>query len=63
MKEDLIDLGEFAKSEIFNLAIVEELLREIDSSITEDDIQKIWKLCDGNPWNAAILYKMLTMMG
>ena len=47
--------------EAFNTAIVEELLREIEPSVTEEKIQEIWKLCRGNPWNATLLYQILKL--
>ena len=43
----------------FNLAIVEELLREENPKVTQDEINKIYSMCAGNPWSALLLYKMV----
>lgn len=43
----------------FNFEIVRELLLEIDDEITTEEIHKIYDLCQGNPWNAGILYQIL----
>ena len=43
----------------FNISIVEELLREIDLDVTEEEIHEVWKLCKNNPWNAPFLYQIL----
>lgn len=45
--------------ESFNLAIAEELMREVNPNVTEDDIKCVWSNCGGNPWNAGILYTMI----
>lgn len=43
----------------FNVAIAEELIREIDPDATPESIAKVWQACNGNPWNAPFLYKVL----
>lgn len=63
-----IDLEEFnlmLESELFeealNISIVEELLKGINPSILKEEIQEIWLRCDGNPWDAGVLYTLLKL--
>ena len=49
--------------EEFNKAIAHELLIEIDPSITEERIAKIWDMCKGNPWNAPLILAILKAAG
>lgn len=49
--------------EAFNLAIVEELLMEINPAlVTEETIQKVWQECKGNPWNAGVLGRIMGLI-
>lgn len=50
---------EYDMVEALNISIVEELLNEINPNVTDDVVQKIWNICEGNPWNAAPLYLMM----
>lgn len=50
------DLGD-----VFNLEIARELLKNIDPAITDKDLSKLYSKCNGNPWNAPILYSMLKL--
>lgn len=59
MNEQHISITDAVALEVFNLAIVEELIREINPDATDDTIAKVWQTCHGNPWNAAIMYKLL----
>lgn len=43
----------------FNREIVRELIVEAGSAGTDDDVERIWSKCGGNPWNAGILWRML----
>lgn len=45
--------------DVFNLEIARELLVDIDPNITDEDLSKLYSKCNGNPWNAPILYSML----
>lgn len=47
------------EEDILNLAIAEELIKEINPSVTQERVQEIWSVCMGNPWNAGILYQLL----
>lgn len=59
MNIDLVETSDPIAAALHNdHAIVEELLREIDLDVTEEEIQEIWDLCKNNPWNAPILYKI-----
>lgn len=44
---------------VFNLEVARELLREINESISDETVNEIWTLCNGNPWDAPILYKII----
>jgi hypothetical protein len=50
----MIDIGE-----IFNRELVRELLMEKNPDITPDVVDRIWFFCDGNPWNAPVLYEIM----
>lgn len=49
-------------NEIFNQEIVSETLLEINPDTDDSLVEKIWSLCDGNPWNAVILYKHMGIL-
>ena len=49
--------------EIFNQEIVRESLREINPDVDDALVERIWTLCEGNPWNAVPLYKILKTVG
>ena len=54
---------EITLEEIFNQEIVRESLREINPDVDDALVEKIWPLCEGNPWNAVPLYKILKTVG
>ena len=56
----MIDLEKEMQA-ILNEEIAKELLIELKPDISEEKIKEIYALCDGNPWNAPILYKMLEL--
>jgi hypothetical protein len=45
--------------ELFNIEIVRELLLEYDENISPETVLEIWSKCDGNPWNAPVIYLIL----
>lgn len=45
--------------DIFNLEIARETLLEKNPNISNDEVEKIWGMCGGNPWNAVPLYEIL----
>ena len=45
--------------EILNQEIARELLSE--KNLTNDEFNKIWKLCKGNPYNAPTLHAILEL--
>ena len=47
--------------DVFNESIARELLLEVNPLITEE-IQLIYSKCDGNPYNAVPLYKIIQIM-
>jgi len=51
-------LTELDLSDIFNQEIARELMLEIEPDLTEERFRQVLDLCDGNPWNAGLLYKM-----
>lgn len=60
MNIDLVETSDPIAAALHNdYAIVEELLREIDLDVTEEEIQEIWDLCKNNPWNAPAIYHIL----
>ena len=46
-------------NEEFSRAIAEESLIEYDPNITQDQMNDIWNICKGNPWNAVPLYMIM----
>lgn len=48
-------------NDILNFEIARETLLEYNPSICEDEIADIWAKCDGNPWNAVPLYRILAI--
>ena len=54
---------EITLEDIFNQEIVRESLREINPEVDDALVEKIWTLCEGNPWNAVPLYKILKTVG
>ena len=55
----MIDVKEF--EEIFNHELARGILLEINPNITSEEVDEIWERCQGNPWNAGILYKMIEL--
>lgn len=49
--------------DMLNRAIAEEQLKEFDPQITEAQIEKVWAMCKGNPWDAAPLYQIIRLAG
>lgn len=47
--------------EAFNFAIAEELIRELDPNVSTERVEQIYVMCKGNPWDAAILHKLLDL--
>ena len=47
--------------EVFDREVARELMLEIDENVSDEDVSRIWEMCDGNPWNAGILYRMVRM--
>lgn len=47
--------------EAFNFALAEELIRELDPNVSTERIEQIYAMCKDNPWNAAILHKLLDL--
>ena len=45
----------------FNEAIAWELMVKINPDLTQEKFDEVWPKCNGNPWNAPILYKMLEL--
>jgi hypothetical protein len=53
-----------AEQELYNILqqeIAKELLLEEDPNITDEDIENIWKKCEGNPANAPILHALFKL--
>lgn len=46
-----------------NKEIARELLLEKNPVITDEEIDKVWVMCKGNPWDAPILYALLQLGG
>jgi len=46
-------------AEVLNREIVRELMMEVNPVCTADEVDFIWKRCQGNPWNAKILYSLI----
>ena len=47
----------------FNLEIARELILAEDSNADNDTVERIWSMCNGNPWNAPVLYNILKVSG
>lgn len=47
--------------DILNLEIARELLVEVNPNITDAEVDEIWSKCNGSPWNAQILYKLINL--
>lgn len=47
-------------AEIFMEEIARELILEINPNLTQEIFEKVWSLCDNNPWNAASIYKIIS---
>lgn len=45
--------------EIFNNEIARELMTEANPDVNDADIEYIYSNCEGNPWNAVILYFLI----
>jgi len=43
---------------VFNLNICKELLMEINPNISDEEVNEIFDKCNGNPWDAKILYEL-----
>lgn len=50
-------------NDIINQEIVRASLLEIAPDTDDALVEQMWKLCGGNPWNAAPLYKILKVAG
>lgn len=48
-------------NDILNQEIARELMLEHNPNLTQQKFEEVWSLCQGNPWNAGILYKMLEL--
>jgi hypothetical protein len=44
--------------EILGEEIARELLKELDPDISTERVEEVWAKCDGNPWNAKIIYSI-----
>jgi len=56
------ELAEAMMQEL-NKSIMIELLAEEKADLSSDEMERLWKACKGNPWDAPILYRMLKMLG
>lgn len=45
--------------DIINLEIARELLLELNPKMSDEEISKIYSMCQGNPWNAPVLYSII----
>lgn len=45
--------------DVLNKEITRELLLEINPDISSQEVDEMWALCAGNPYNAPILYRLL----
>ena len=50
-------------NDVFNQEIVREALLEVNPETDDTLVDKMWKLCEGNPWNAVPLYEIMKMAG
>jgi hypothetical protein len=48
--------------ETVDIIIMEGILRDLDPNLTREEIDRIWLMCQGNPWNAEPLYNILKLM-
>jgi len=48
-------------NEIFKQEIARELMLEINPELSQEKFEEVWSKCNGNPWNADILYKLLEL--
>lgn len=46
---------------ILNFEIAKELLCEQNPNIGDDEVREIYEKCNGNPYNAPILFKILQL--
>ena len=49
--------------DILNEEIVRATLTEVNPETDDKLVEYIWSICDGNPWDAVPLYKILKTMG
>ena len=47
----------------FNRDIVYHILKEIDPKTDDLLVDKIWAMCNNNPWKSGVLYKKLKLAG
>jgi hypothetical protein len=45
-------------NEILNQEIARELMLEHNPDLTQKKFEEVWALCQGNPFNAGILYNL-----
>lgn len=50
-------------SEILNSEIARQCLLQHNPDITEQEIEKVWKACKGNPWDAVPIYAISKVFG
>lgn len=46
------------EQEFFQKEIARELLIEINPTITDQEVDEIWDMCKGNPFNAQLLFHL-----
>ena len=46
---------------ILNFEIALELLKEQNPNITDEEAEEIYAKCNGNPYNAPILYQLIKL--
>ena len=46
-----------------NFEIARELLFEQKPNISEDEVKEIYEKCNGNPYDAPIMFKLLQIVG
>lgn len=49
--------------EILNIEIAKETMLEINPEVSDSDVERIYSKCEGNPWNAGILYELMLTSG
>ena len=47
--------------DIMNQEIARELMLEINPDLSQQQFERVWSLCNGNPWNAGVLYQILEL--